>query len=255
MNRRSFIAALGVGALGSLAGCQTAVGAVALPEVPTDKLTEGGWELVEETTDETVFEEEYTFVTVEAVASSVTYTDRELREQVSTDTLGTLDTDLSLFSATRVDMAPAVDELGPIQSEVKTRIRDNAESELRTRMQAAGITDIEQTDTGSMEVVGGETAALTELAGVFPVADIEFPVREGTTITIDGTDLRVEAVLAVWAADGNYLVAGGAYPAENFSQVTEADLSDAISVTVDVDLGLTPDTYRDELLELVTKVT
>ncbi len=254
MNRRSFIAALGAGAIGSLAGCQTAVGAVALPEVPSEKLTDGGWELREETTNETVFEEEYGFVSVEAVASSVTYADAALREQVRTDTLGTLDTDLSLFSATRVDMAPAVDELGPVRSEVKTRIRDNAVAELRRRMETAGITDIEQGDTGSLEVAGGATADLTELSGVYPVQDIEFPVREDTTITLAGTELAVDAVLAVWSADGNYLVAGGAYPAENFARVTETDLSDAISVTVDVDLGLQPDAYRDELLELVKNV-
>ncbi len=49
-------------------------------------------------------------------------------------------------------------------------------------------------------------------------------------------------------------MAGGAYPAENFARVTEADLSDAISVTIDVDLGLTPDAYREELFELVRNV-
>lgn len=254
MDRRSFIAALGAGALGSLAGCQTAVGAVALPNVPESLLDEGGWELRGETKNETVFEKEYSFLTVEAVASSVTYADAALREQVRTDTLDTLDTDLSLFSASRIDMAPSVDELGPVRSEVKTRIRDNAVAELRSQMEAAGITDVEQTATGSLDVAGGATADLTELSGVFPVQDIEFPVREDTTLTLEGTELAVDALLAVWAGDGNYLVAGGAYPAENFARVTEADLSDAISVTIDVDLGLTPDAYRDELLELVRNV-
>ncbi|MFW5922168.1 MAG: hypothetical protein ACOCRC_02555 [Halodesulfurarchaeum sp.] len=255
MNRRTFIAALGTGALGSLAGCQTAVGAVALPDVPESLLEEGGWELREDTKDETVFEEEYSFLTVEAVASSVVYADATLREQVRSDTLDTLDTDLSLFSASRIDMAPSVDELGPVRSEVKNRIRENAVGELRSRMEAAGITDVEQTDTGSLDVAGGISADLTELSGVFPVQDIEFPVREDTTLTLAGTDLAVDAVLAVWAADGNYFVAGGAYPAENFARVTEADLSEAISVTIDVDLGLTPEAYREELLELVTNVT
>lgn len=254
MHRRSFIVALGVAALGSLAGCQTAVGSVALPNVPETTLEEGGWEQRSETKDETVFEEDYSVVTVEAVASSVTYADAALREQVRTDTLDTLDTDLALFSATRVDMVPSVDELGPVQTEVTNRIRDNAIGELRTRMETAGITDIEQTGSGSLDVASGKTADLTELSGVYPVQDIEFPVREDTTLTLEGTELAVDAVLAVWAGDGNYLVAGGAYPTENFSRVAETDLSDAISVTIDVDLGLTPEAYRDELLELVTNV-
>lgn len=254
MQRRSFIATLGAGAIATLAGCQTAVGSVAPPSVPQSELEEGGWELREETTDETVFEEEYSLVTVEAVATSRTYADAALREQISEDTLGTLDTDLSLFSATRVDVAPSVDELGPVQSEVEGRIRENAVDQLRTRMEEAGVTDIEETGTDTLGVAEGTEADLVELAGHYPVTDIEFPVTEGTTITIEGTDLRVVALLAVWAADGSYLVAGGAYPGENFVRETDTALSDAISVTIDVDLGLSPDAYREELLGLVTGV-
>lgn len=255
MQRRSFMAALGVGALGTLAGCQTAVGAVAPPEVPQEALQDGGWELREETNNETVFEDNYGPVTVEAAATSRTYADAALREQVRADTLGTVDTDLSLFSATRIDMAPSVDELGPVRTEVKNRIQDNARQQLRQRMEATGITDIERTGTDTIEVAGGIEADLTELSGVYPVEDIQFPVRDDTTISVEGADLGVTALLAVWAADGNYLVAGGAYPAENFVRQTESELSDAITVSIDVDLGLTPDAYREELLELVTGVT
>ncbi|MFB6086660.1 MAG: hypothetical protein ABEJ84_07650 [Halodesulfurarchaeum sp.] len=255
MHRRSFLAALGAGALGSLAGCQTAVGAVALPDVPESRLKEGGWELRNRTKNETVFKKEYSFITVEAVASSVLYADAALRKEVRQDTLGAIDTDLALFSATRIDMAPSVDELGPVQAEVEDRIQQQAIAELKGRMQAAGIADIERTETASLDVASGVSAELTELSGVYRVPDIEFPVREDTTITIQGTDLSIEALLAVWAANGNYLVTGGAYPAENFARVTETDLSEAISVTIDVDLGLTPAAYREELLGLMRNVS
>lgn len=255
MDRRTFLATVGAGAVGTLAGCQTAVGAVAPPDVPRDVLDEGGWELQAETNDETVFEDKYGPVSVEAAATSRTYADAALREQVRSDTLGTVDTALSLFSATRIDMAPSVDQLGPVQSEVTNRIQDNARKQLRQRMTENGITDVERTGTDTIDVAGGATADLTELSGVFPVEDIQFPVREQETITIEGADLGVKALLAVWAADGNYLVAGGAYPAENFVRETTTDLSDAITVSIDVDLGLTPDAYRQELLELVTGVT
>lgn len=255
MNRRTFVATLGAGTVTALAGCQTAVGSVAPPQVPQDALEAGGWELRNERIEETVFEEDYSVVTVEAVASGRTYADAALRDQVRADTLGTVDTDLALFSATRIDMAPAVDELGPVQSEVQSRIQDNALAQLRSRMESAGIADVEGTGSDTLEVAGGTTADLTELAGHYPIEDIQFPVREDTTIEIEGADLRVEALLAVWAADGNYLVAGGAYPAENFTRETESDLSDAINVSIDVDLGLTPEAYRGELLDLVTSVT
>ena len=254
MQRRTFLATVGAGTLGALAGCQTAVGAVAPPSVPQENLDDGGWTLREETDDETVFEETYSVVTVEAVATSRTYADAVLREQVRTDTLGTVDTDLALFSATRVDIAPAVDELGPVQSEVAGEIRDHAVSQLRQQLDAAGIQGLEETGTDTLSVAGGHEADLVELQGTYPVSDITFPVQEGTTITIEGGALPIEAPLAVWAADGNYLIAGGAYPAGNFTRETESTLSDAISVSVDVDLGLTPDAYREELLGLVTAV-
>ena len=254
MQRRTFLATVGAGTLGTLAGCQTAVGAVAPPSVSQDDLDAGGWTLREKTDDETVFEEAYSFVTVEAVATSRTYADAALREQVRTDTLGTVDTDLALFSATRVDIAPAVDELGPVQSEVTGRIREHAVTQLRERLEAAGISDVEETGTDTLSVAGGHEADLVELRGSYPISDITFPVKEGTTITIEGGDLQIAALLAVWAADGNYLIAGGAYPAENFTRETESALSEAISVTVDVDLGLTPEAYREELLGLVTAV-
>jgi hypothetical protein len=254
MQRRSFIAALGAGALATTAGCQTAVGSVALPEVPTEKLQAGGWKKHSEVTDETVFEQDYDVLTVEAVASSVTYGDKALRTQVSEDTLGAVDTDLALFSATRMDMAPSVDELGPIQEQLTDRIQSAAVSQLVDRMAEAGVENVQQTDTGTIEVAGGATADLIELSGTYATPAMEFPVQADRTITIEGTELPIDALLAVWPADGNYLVAGGAYPAANVAQTTETALTDAISVTVDVDLGLRPDAYREELLELVGNV-
>jgi hypothetical protein len=137
---------------------------------------------------------------------------------------------------------------------VKGRIEAHATAQLRDRLDAAGISDVEETGTDTLSVAGGHEANLIELQGNYPVSDITFPVQEGSTITIEGGALPIEALLAVWAADGNYLIAGGAFPAANFTRETESALSDAISVSVDVDLGLTPDAYREELLGLVTAV-
>jgi hypothetical protein len=254
MQRRRFLQVSGAAGLTALAGCQTAVGSVALPAVPRDRLEQGGWTKQAEETDTTVFAESYGPVEVEAVASSVTYEDTALATQVAEDTLGAIETTLSIFSATRVDLAPPVDELGPIRSEVQTRIEENARTQLRTQLQEAGLQDIEQTTTGTLTVADGVEARLTEFRAVYPVEDISFPVQSGQSVTIPGTSLEIAALLAVWAADGNFLVAGGAYPAENFAQSTATELSDAISVSVDVDLGLTPESYRQELLDLVTGV-
>ncbi len=254
MKRRRFLVAAGAGGIASLAGCQTAVGAVAPPQVPTDALQSGGWTKQSETTDETVFEEAFGPVTVKAKASSVAYEDTELAARVREDTLGAIDATLALFTATRIDLAPSVDELGPVQGEVRSRIETTAREQLRTELRTAGLENIERRTTGTLEVAGGAEADLTEYTATYPVGDIEFPVTTGKTLTIEGGALSIAALLAVWAADGNYLVSGGAYPAENFATAESTALSDAISVDVEVDLGMTPEAYRDELLELLTGV-
>lgn len=230
------------------------MGSVAPPTVPQDRLESGGWTKQSEVTDETVFEDTVGPVEVEAVASSVAYEDTALAASVREDTLGAIDATLALFTASRIDMAPAVDELGPVRDQVTGQIETSAREQLEAQLQAAGLTDVTQSTTGTLDVAGGAEARLTEYTATYPVEPIEFPVQSGTSLTIDGADLNIAAVLAVWAADGNYLVAGGAYPAENFAQSTSQELSDAISVSVDVDLGLTPDAYREELLGLVTAV-
>lgn len=253
MQRRTFLVGAGVAGLAGLAGCQTAVGAVAPPQVPTIALAENGWEQQSGSTDETVFEETYGPLTVEAVASSVAYRNVALAASVREDTLGAVGGPLALFSATRIDLAPAVDELGPIRNEVRAQIDAMAREGIREELAAAGLTDVRETGTDTIRVDGQE-ASLTEFEAVYGVADIAFPIQSGRSLSIPGTDLPVTALLAVWAANGSYLVAGGAFPAANFATRTTTELSDAITVSVDVDLGLTPTDYRTELEGLITAV-
>lgn len=254
MDRRRFLLAAGASGLATLAGCQTAVGAVAPPQVPTEDLQSGGWTKQSEVTDEGVFEESFGPVTVEARASSVAYEDTELATTVREDTLGAVDATLALFTATRIDVVPSVDELGPVQGEVRSRIEASAREQLRGELEAAGLENVERSGTGTLEVAGGADANLTEYTATYPVGDIVFPVTADRSLTIEGGALSISALLAAWAADGHYLVSGGAFPAENFATSETAELSDAISVDVEVDLGLTPEAYREEVLDLITGV-
>ncbi|MFB6268005.1 MAG: hypothetical protein ABEI31_10125 [Halodesulfurarchaeum sp.] len=254
MHRRDVLIAAGTGALASLSGCQTAVGAVALPDVPEAQLESGGWTQRAVTRGRTVFERNFGPVSVKAVASSVVYEDAALARTVKRRTLGKIEATLALFTATRIDMAPPIDELGPIQEEVESRIMDAAGQQLQTRLEEAGLEDVRKADTGTLTVDSGAEARLTTYRANYPVPDVTFPVTDGTAVTIPGTDLAIEAPLAVWASGGGYLVAGGAYPAEDYSKSVSRDLTSAISVSVDVDLGLSPESYRTELRDLMTAV-
>ena len=49
-------------------------------------------------------------------------------------------------------------------------------------------------------------------------------------------------------------VAGGAYPASNYEQTIQRTITEAIELTLEIDLGLSPSAYESELISLVQSV-
>jgi len=257
MNRRDYLAVgLGAAAAG-ISGCSSFVASAETPRpaVPTDRLQEGGWT---ETADDsgTVLKNEYGPVTVEAVQHTLRYEDAELRRQVTDRTLGRIDTALSVFFASRVDFSPNLDNLpgGVGQAEIVEQVRQNAREQFESQMRSQGLTDIEETDTGSIDIDTGESADTDNLRTVFPFEGITFDVTDSESVAIPAADIEIEGVLAVWHHGDFVLVSGGASPAQNFQQGIETELSDGISVSIDVDLGLEPERYREEVRSLVAGV-
>jgi len=257
VNRREYLAVgLGAAAAG-LSGCSSFVASAETPRpgVPTERLESGGWT---ETADDsgTVLEKEYGPVTVEAVQHTLRYEDAALRQQVNDRTLGEIDTALSVFFASRIDFSPNLDNLpgGVGQAEIVDQVRQNAREQFEGQMRDQGLTDIEQTDTSTIEIDTGESAETENLRAVFPFEGITFDVTDTESVAIPATDIDIEAVVAVWQHGDFVLVSGGAYPAQNFDREIESDLSGGISVSIDVDLGLEPERYRGEVRSLVAGV-
>lgn len=257
MQRRRFLAASGVAGLAGLAGCNaisgTALGSVAPPDVPQDLLEAGGWVLQEDQT-RTVFEEDYGPVTVVATAHSLTYEDEALAERVTEDTLGSVEGTLATFSATRVrfdpDLTQLPDSIG--RGQVVDQVEENSRDQFVARMRDAGLSNVQQTGTGDLQIDTGETARYTEYTAEYAVEDFSFALPDGETMTIDADAIAVAGDLAVWVHDDSVLVAGGAYPAENFATAVSRDLTDAITVDVSVDLGLEPAAYEQDVTDLIT---
>ncbi|MFB6134350.1 MAG: hypothetical protein ABEJ55_05125 [Halanaeroarchaeum sp.] len=255
MRRRDVLTAAGTGAIAALAGCTGALGSVAPPAVPTQRLESGGWEQQSER-QETVFEQSYGPVTVQAKAHSLVYSDVALRKDIAEKTLGRVDGRMAIFSATRVQFSPNLADLpGDIGTDqIVSQTADAAREQFRTEMTDAGLQDVEAVGTGTVEIDTGESAETTQYEATFPFSDVEFPVTDDQTITIEGEPLTVEGILAVWSHEGSVLVAGGAYPAENVDKTVTEQLSSAITVSVDIDLGLDPAALREEMLSLITAV-
>ncbi|MGM0399280.1 MAG: hypothetical protein ACQEQY_09845 [Halobacteriota archaeon] len=255
MQRRQFLAVTGAGALATLAGCSSALGSVAAPVVPTDRLEAGGWTLQDES-EETVFEESYGPVTIEAKSHSLVYSDEALRETIKEKTLGRVDGAMAMFAATRIDFSPNLADLpGSVATDqIVDRSETAARSQFATQMENAGLENVGQVDTGSLTVDTGVDARLTTFEAEFPFDGVSVPVTDDRSISLTGSPIDVAGDLAVWSHDGSVLVAGGAYPATNVNETVTEELSAAITVTVDVDLGLEPDRYREEVRSLVRAV-
>jgi hypothetical protein len=254
MDRRRFLGATAAAAgATSLAGCSTAVGSVPRPNIPQSKLDEGGWKKVSDE-HRTVFERDFSGVTVTAKAHSVTYEDAALRKEIVEKTLDQVSGEFSLFSATRIDMAPGFDELPVAKDRILDQTEESARQQFEAQMENAGLSNVEQADTGTLTVDTGEDARLTTYEATFPVPTMTFPVTDDRTMEIEGDDLRVRGDLAVWQHGDFVLVAGGAHPGENFARDISKELSEAIEVSVSIDLGLTPDEYSQELRRLITAV-
>ncbi len=251
IDRRRFLgSAVGVGVFGA-AGC-LASASPSPPAVPEEALDDGGWEL-DETVQEAVFSERYAGQELTATATTDVYTNVALREELAEKTLGEVADAPIVFFASRVTFDPDLTNLpgGVGRDQVVDEVEANARITLEERMAANGVEGIDTVAEGELTVDTGETARRTDLAGSLPFAPIAVPVTDDRTVELDTDAVPVAGRLGVWHAGESVLVGGGAFPSENVEERLDEDLSSAISVSIDVDLGLEPDAYEAALLDLV----
>ncbi|MFB6156031.1 MAG: hypothetical protein ABEJ22_09055 [Haloferacaceae archaeon] len=255
MDRRRFLAAAGSLGIASLAGCAAVSGSPRPPVVPERELRDGGWKLVDES-QEQAFEQAIAGFTFTATTTTRRYVDQRLADDVTEKTLGEVAGEMSTFFAAAVTFDPDLTNLpgGAGREELLDRTEENARREFESQMERAGLTNVSQTDTGSFDVDTGETARLTTYEADFPFEGFSFDVTNDASVDVEGDAIPVEGLLAVWYHDRAILVSGGAFPASNYADTTTKDLSDAVTVTVDIDLGLTPQRYREELRSLMRQV-
>ena len=257
MDRRTFVGAIGAAALAGFAGCSSGARAASgPPTVPADALESGGWEQVGADTQDPAFERSVGPVTVTATTVTRVYEDAALRATVRDRTLGQVDARLASFFASRVSFDPDLASLpaGVGRAELLDRIETQASNAFEGRLRSAGLTEIERAGSGSLDVESGAEARRLDYEAAYAFDGFSFPLSAEKKLTVGGGSLSVAGHLATWYANGSVLVAGGAYPAENFAQTVEKSPTEAIDVAVDIDLGLEPERYRTELMDLVRQV-
>ncbi|MWG35211.1 hypothetical protein [Halomarina oriensis] len=188
------------------------------PEVPERLLSEGGWSLLDA--------REETLATLPAArVEGVThvYEDDELRERVAGAT--GVDRTWRFVFATRVVFSP------PLAPGIGTAmVRPMVASEARTAfaddLDRRGFVDVRQGRSERVRSETGERVRLRSYRGRLPV---------------DDETLGIEGWLGVWSVDGEFRIAGGAYPVALDGFVDAADVPDRRAC-------------RDELLRFVRSV-
>lgn len=251
MDRRRFLGAAGVAGLGALAGCSGALGTVAPPQVPDGQLDEGGWTQTDRS-EATVFEQSYGPVDVTGKSTTLTFEDEALAAEVREKTLDQIDGKLAIYAASHVNFSPDLNNLpGSVgRKEVVDQAETAANEQFQQRMRDNGLENVTETGEEPFETDSGKSPGITTYSAEFPVGSMEYETG-GESFAIDVGSIEVAGDLAVWNEGDYVVVAGGAYPAENFAKTTEKSLSEAITVTIDIDLGLTPDDYRSEVRGLM----
>lgn len=268
MKRRDFVrTAAGTAAVTALAGCSTSTGTsdeaaadVPAPVPSEELLNEGGWSEVASTT-ERILDRDLLGgrVHVTADTHSKYYEDAALRSEMKEKTMGHFDAPLSAFSANRIALDPSPADLpfGMGVKEVLGKITEQVRTQFKSRLKDSNIENVRKTGEREISVATGGKATLTEFAAEYNYSKMEVPIpgRDGSQpLTIESGTLEINALLAVWRNDEYVMVAGGAHPAENFTETAKKDVTDAIQVTVDLDFGLEPKQYEAELLALIKSV-
>jgi hypothetical protein len=182
-----------------------------MPPDATVLLPEGlldGWVLTEDTT-ETLF----SLPTARVEGHTLVYEDAALREAVR-DSHG-VDHPWRFWFVTHVAFTPPLAPGGAamVKPSVVTEARRAFAADLRER----GLREVERGHTETMRVQSGARARLSDFRAAYDLGGESVPVR---------------GWLAVWA-DGDFRLAGGAYPEASLGGLFE------------------PNSYRNELLDLI----
>lgn len=222
------------------------------PSLPVGEF-DGGWVVDRERSG--TFTESGMGVT--STGTTIVYVDEGLSETVRERTRGTGFEDLRTIHATRVEYSPVVDQLpfGIGRGVVVNRTESNARDRFEGRLDAVGMETVERRTTRRIDLNDGPTTDLSIYDAVYPYDGFEFDSGD-SAVSVAGDPVAVEGMLAAWydrEASATF-VAGAVNPAEQYERTVERQVSEAVDLTLDIDLDLTPQAYREESLELLRSV-
>lgn len=264
MDRRRFLRATGATAVAvGAAGCSTTdtgTDADAADGYPYPSIPEGaldGWALTDRRAEDT--RRRFGGVGLDQHTRTELYEFARLSEEVAEKTLEQFEGDLGVFFASRITFEGYASYLADAE-----RIADEGLEEMTAEMETMGITDVTEVEPADPRPAAADRQALREVVGSYPIEDLsleaELPGDARRTFEVEGGEMPVRGLLAAWKTGRRTAyVAGGVYPDGDFEResrtsVTGDGRGDGVDVTVSVDLGLDPEAYREEIVDLVERV-
>jgi len=262
LTRRRMLAALGVASSSALAGCGSTsdaeVGETSTKDVPAPTVDSSQrWSLVTPNSKPRLLQKgSLAVLDYTAHGHVVRYEDSKLRQRISKETFGEIDRPFVTAFAARIDIFPS--ELSRVSELRSGKIDDAIRANLTSAMQAFGVQNIQ--DAGMMNAPRTPAKELMVVRGEYPLREvsirgIDIPHSDRNELTFGGGTLPIKGVAGRWKSDGSILAGGGVYPAGDFEDSQTISMSNAIELSVSVDLEIGWQRRESDVLEFVRSIS
>ncbi|NIC00995.1 hypothetical protein [Halobacterium sp. R2-5] len=263
LSRRRLLAGIGVAGSSALAGCggssNAEVGESSDKDVPAPEVDAvDRWTLKTPNSEPRLLLEGSAAFVVDYTAHghTVRYEDTHLRERIKEDTFGEIDRPFAVAFASRVDVFPSHLSIATRlkNGEIRKSIRDHLTSAMREfgvqNIQTDGTMDASNTSAGEFPVVRGEYP-LEEVT----ISGVDIPHSDQDELTFGGGTLPIKGIAGRWKSNGSILAGGGVYPADDFEDSQNVSMSDAIELSVSVDLDMGWQQREQDVLDFVQSIS
>lgn len=260
VRRRTYLATLGTVGAAMTAGCGSATdtkqGEPSRKAVPAPSVRSGDrWELKTPNSEPRLLQKgSVALFDYQAVGHIRQYEDTLLRDRIRKDTFGEVDRPFAVAFCGRIDIFPSTASIvsgivGDIDSSMVSRLKDSMREFGVQSLREEGPEEIPNVDADFRTVVGEYHIDPVTIDGV------EVPHNDRSRLEFGGGSLPIKGVVGNWKSDGSILIGGGVYPKGSFRDSEEIRMSDAISLSVDVDLDLQPHQREQDVFSFVRSIS
>lgn len=120
-----------------------------------------------------------------------------------------------------------------------------------------GVENLREANTATISGVSSDFRTVVGDYQIEPVTieGVDVPHSDRSRLQFGGGSLPVRGIIGNWKADGSILVGGGVYPDGPFTQSKEIQMSDAISLSVNIDLQLRPHQREQDLFKFIRSIS